>query len=458
MTTASEAPAATMAVPTRGLGGEQRSLTIGLLLIVTLVAFEALAVATVMPLARDELGGIRLYGWTFSAFLLASLIGIVWAGEQCDKRGPAAPFLAGLGFFSLGLVIAGLAPAMWVLVAGRAVQGLGAGVLPAVAWVGIGRGYDEASRPRMLAFMSSAWVVPGLTGPGIAAVLAETLSWRLVFLGLLPLVLVAAVLTLPGLRRLGAPAERNGAPSRLLPAMQLTAGTAIFLGGLSSPAWLLGVPLCVIGFAIALPALYRLLPKGTLKLLRGLPSTMGGHGLLNFAFFGGDAYVPFALITLRGESTLVVGALLSIPAITWTAGTWALERTAGRIDRRWGMTLGLVLVAVELSTMAVSLLPGVPIVVPALAWAVGALGMGLAYPSFALAIINEAETGQEGAVTSSMKLVESLGNALGAGVGGALIAAGAVLGSETGGTAAAFLWAAGLALVALIPAWRSNAT
>ena len=108
-----------------------RGLTVGLVLNVTFVAFEALAIATIMPLVADDLGGIELYGWVFSAFLLANLVGIVVAGEFADRFGPALPFGAGLALFAVGLLIGGLAPSMPVLVAARAVQGLGAGAIPA---------------------------------------------------------------------------------------------------------------------------------------------------------------------------------------------------------------------------------------------------------------------------------------------------------------------------------------
>src|SRR6201999_2130113 len=166
----------------------RRSLTIGLVLAVTLVAFEALAIATVLPVVSRQLGDLRLYGWVFSAFLLASLIGIVVAGTLADRAPLGRPMLAGLALFTLGLIIGGTAPDMAILVAGRAVQGLGAGVVPAVAYVAISRCYPEESRPRMFAVLSTAWVVPGLAGPGIAALVAEAVGWRWVFLGLIPLV------------------------------------------------------------------------------------------------------------------------------------------------------------------------------------------------------------------------------------------------------------------------------
>src|SRR5580700_12278297 len=95
----------------------QRALTVGLVLAVTFVAFEALAVATILPVVGRQLGDLRLYGWVFSAFLLASLIGIVLAGTLADRVPLWRPMLAGLALFAVGLIIGGTAPDMLVLVA-----------------------------------------------------------------------------------------------------------------------------------------------------------------------------------------------------------------------------------------------------------------------------------------------------------------------------------------------------
>src|SRR5215468_9799727 len=118
---------------------QTRALTLGLVLTITFVASEALAVVTVMPVVARDLGGLRLYGWVFSGFMLGSVIGIVAAGREADRRGPALPFVAGVVLFGFGLAVAGLAPTMGVLVAGRVLQGIGAGTVPSVAYVAIGR-------------------------------------------------------------------------------------------------------------------------------------------------------------------------------------------------------------------------------------------------------------------------------------------------------------------------------
>src|SRR5271155_540967 len=130
---------------------DRRALTLALVLTVTFIASEALAVITVMPLVARDLHGLALYGWVFSTFMLASLVGIVVAGRDADRHGPARPYAAGLVLFAAGLVVAGLAPFMWVLVVGRFLQGLGAGAVPAVAYVAIGRSLPEVHRARMMA-------------------------------------------------------------------------------------------------------------------------------------------------------------------------------------------------------------------------------------------------------------------------------------------------------------------
>src|SRR6185295_17373197 len=181
----------------------RRALTIGLVLNVTIVASEALAVSTIMPIVARDLGGIDLYGWVFSGFFLGSLLGIVVAGMLIDRGGLARPFVLGIGLFAIGLLIGGLAPSMAVLVGARVIQGFGAGAIPAVAYVSIGRALPERLRPRMFATLSTAWVLPGVIGPTLAGVVAETLHWRLVFLGLLPLIAVASFLTLPAVAAVG---------------------------------------------------------------------------------------------------------------------------------------------------------------------------------------------------------------------------------------------------------------
>lgn len=210
---------------------QRRALTAGLVLTITFVASEALAVVTVMPVAAHDLGGLRLYGWVFSAFMLGSVVGIVAAGREADRRGPAIPFVAGLVLFGTGLAVAGLAPSMAVLVAGRVLQGLGAGAVPSVAYASIGRSLAGPLRARMMAVLSTAWVAPGLAGPALAAEVAHVFGWRWVFLGLLPVVGVAGSIAVPALIRLGPPGSAQVQEHRLADGIRAAAG------GIAAPWW-----------------------------------------------------------------------------------------------------------------------------------------------------------------------------------------------------------------------------
>lgn len=252
------------------LSPRHRALTIGLILTITLVAFEALAISTVMPIVARDLGGLELYGWVFTSFMLGSLIGIVLAGGLIDRRGLDLPFSLGLALFAVGLAAGGLASSMEVLVFARFLQGLGAGTIQPIAYVAIGRRLTERQRPRMLAMLSTAWVLPGVLGPAIAGFVGEFLGWRAVFLGLLPLIGVAVLIALPEVARIdaalsagAAAGERAAAASlgRRLPLAVLVAvGTGLILTGLGTGDTTLAVSLVVVGALLGLPALQRLTP------------------------------------------------------------------------------------------------------------------------------------------------------------------------------------------------------
>src|SRR5215471_8194896 len=152
--------------PSAGVFAPQhRALTIGILLSITAVACEGMAVATVLPSVALDLGGLDNYGWAFSAFMLASLVGAIGAGQEADRHNALLPARLGFLFFAAGLIVAGLAPLWPILLVGRLIQGFGAGSLMAVSFVAIARCYEEALRPRMMAILSSAWIVPSLVGP-----------------------------------------------------------------------------------------------------------------------------------------------------------------------------------------------------------------------------------------------------------------------------------------------------
>ena len=313
---------------------DRRALTTGLVLTVTLIGFEALAISTVMPIVSNELGGLELYGWVFSAFFLGSLIGIVVVGGAIDRGGLAVPYAVGLALFAIGLLVGGLAPSMLVLVAARFVQGLGAGTLQPIAYVAIGRTLPDALRPRMFATLSTAWVLPGVIGPAIAGSVGEHIGWRFVFLGLLPLIALAGALTLGALRAVApAPVRTDEAAAaarrgRLPLALAVALGAGLLTVGLTTGQPVPTVVLSAVGLVILVFALRRLTPAGTLVARPVLPAAVLLRGVLTCAFFGVDAFVALTLVGWRGISATEAGIALTAATIAWTAGAWIQARGA----------------------------------------------------------------------------------------------------------------------------------
>jgi MFS family permease len=398
-----------------------RALTIGIILTVVGSAFEALAVATTMPVTVQELGGLALYGWVFSAFMLTNLIGITVAGGEADRYGPARPFIFGVILFMIGLIISGLAPSMPILIAGRAVQGFGGGVLGSVVYVVVARGYPEEAKPRMLAVLSSAWVVPGLVGPAIAGFVAEHIGWRWVFLGLAPLTPLAALLALPAIRQLNQSVNISRNWRRIGAAAQLAIGVGLALAGPALGSLAITVLFVALGVVVAAPALRRLLPEGTLRLRPGLPAAIVAAGLANLSFFGTDSFIPLMLTALRGLSPALAGLVLTAATITWTTGSWLQAHYAAHQSRRRMVTIGFMIMAVGIASVMALLLPVVPALLGPVLWGVAGLGMGLAYATISLTVLETAPKGQEGTATSAMQLTNMLGTALGAGIGGAIV-------------------------------------
>jgi MFS family permease len=406
-----------------------RSLTIGLVLTITLVAFEALATATILPLVTGDLGRIDLYGWTFSAFFLGNLIGIVVAGGALDRGSIGRPFAAGLALFALGLVLAGLASSMEVLVAARFLQGLGGGAVGPSSYVAIGRTLPHRLRSRMFAVLSSAWVIPGLIGPAVAGIVGELVHWRAVFLGLLPFLAASGVLALIALRTVppAADGEQQAAAStarRLPSALLVAAGAGLLVASLidARPEVMIGGS--ILGAVPLLIGFRRLTPRGTLVAAAGLPAAILLRGLLTFSFFGVDAYVPLILQDVRGTSPSFAGLALTSATLTWTSASWAQARLQDRWGARRLVTLGFGTVALGTALTALVLVPSIP---PALAigsWAVAGLGMGFAYSAFSIVTLRDAPAAEQGAASSALQLSDTLGIAVGTGLAGAFVAAG----------------------------------
>jgi MFS family permease len=394
-------------------------LAVGLVIGIGVFAFEAMAVLTAMPSVADELSGDRLYGAAFSAYSLANLVSLVVTGEQSDRRGPFVPFVRALVVFVVGLLVAGFAPSMPVVVVGRALQGFGAGAIASVAYVAVARVWEPARQPTMFAWLSAGWVVPSLVAPALAGVVTETLGWRWVFLGLIPLFPFLLVLAGPSLRRLPAPEEIARGPSRLPDALRLAAGTGLIVAGLQTGWVLAGLVVAALGAALAWPAAKALLPPGTWRAAAGIGGCVAARFAVNLSFFGTDSFLPLAADRIHGATPIVAGGILVSASLTWTGGAaWAARSALGSAAK---IRLAFAMLAASIAATIPIVLPGWPLALVAVSWAVAGFGIGVVFNTTSAVAMAAAEAGREGKVSSQLQIADTLGFALAAGVGGALV-------------------------------------
>jgi MFS family permease len=214
------------------------------------------------------------------------------------------------------------------------------------------------------------------------------------------------------------PAAAGG---RTAPALALIAGVAAVLVAIGGAPIGVAVALGLVGAPLAVGAFVRLVPAGTLRLALGIPAAIAVKGMLTFSFFGADAYVSLTLQDVRDQDTWVAGVALTLTTIAWTAAAWVQERWVHRVGPRRIVRLGLFLVALGVALLLGALGP-LPVWAATLVWGVAGFGIGLAYSPISVVVLGLAPHGQEGRATASLQLCDTLGIALGTGVGGAAVA------------------------------------
>lgn len=435
-----------------------RALAVGLVTLVAAAAFSRLGVSTALPAAAEELGGLALYGWVFTAFTLANIVGLAIAGPVFDRFGIVRPLAVGTASFAGGLLISSLAPTMSVIVLGRVFQGLGSGALSVAAYSAIGKGFPDDIRPRMLALNASAFTIPSLVGPVLAGLIAENLTWRWVFGILLPLAPLAAFLARRPLGRIDRQATQTDQPSHAAAKSRRTllwglgGGLALSIGlgaVLITPN--LPVQWALLALALGLPFAYlgirRVLPAGTLTARRGLPANVVFAAALSMAFFTADLFIPLALTSVRGISATLAGTVLTAGIIGWTTGAYIPDRllksgmTKGTLAR-----LGALLVIAGLAVITAVVLTTTPVLIAAAGWIIAGLGAGIGFTTNSIAVLDDA-AGTVGRASSQMELGNQAGIAIGTGLAGALVGA---VGATAAGVSGALTVAGGGAALALL--------
>ncbi|MFI7535598.1 MFS transporter [Streptosporangium sp. NPDC049376] len=412
--------------PQEGMFAERyRALTVGMVALIVLVAFEALAVATAMPVVGRELDGIALYALAFSGALAAGMVATVLGGRWGDLRGPVAPLWTGIGAFAAGLVVAGIAPTMDVFVLGRFIQGFGGGIFQVALYVLVSRVYPAQMHPRVFSALAAGWVVPSMAGPLVAGVVVEHLGWRWVFLGVPMFVLPAALLLWRGLavvpegEREAETGKRTPIARRLGWAALTAVGAALMQYGGAARG--VGLVLLAAGLAVLALSLPRLLPPGTLRAARGLPSVIALRGVVAGTALGAEVFLPLMLTGERGLSPAAAGMVLTAGALAWAFASWVVGR--GWIGRALILRAGPVMIALGIALMALTIFPEVPVALAVAGETIVGLGIGSVYPTLSVLVLELSKPGEEGENSASMGIGESVFTVVLVAVVGAIVAA-----------------------------------
>jgi MFS family permease len=447
MTTTAE-PSSEQGTTTGGvLAPEYRALTIGMVALITLVAFESLAVTTAMPTVAQALDGLYLYALAFGGPLASGVVAMVVSGTWSDLKGPTRPLWHGTAWFLAGLIVAGLAPTMEVLVVGRVIQGFGSGLLTVALYVVVGQLYPARLRPRIFAAFATGWVVPSLVGPAIAGLIVEHTNWRIVFLAVPAIAIPAALVMRPGLARGNVHEPRTGRlwDKRALWAVAAAVGVGLLHYG-GQQDGVLQLVLLAIGLAGVVAFAPKLLPSGTFAFRPGLPSVVALRGLVAAAGFGAEVFLPLMLTRERGLSPAVAGLVLTVSALSWTAASWYRGRPNQPYSHAVFLQAGMVAILLGIVTATLTLNDNVPVVVGILGWGLTGLGMGTVFPTLSVLVLEYSERDEQGANSSALQLSDSLSTATVLAVGGSLFAA-----LEPHSAMTAYLVAFGLpALLALL--------
>ena len=419
------------------MGPAYRLLTLALLALVTIIAFEAMAISTAMPSVASDLDAVRSYGLAFSLMLTGELLGIVVAGVWSDRRGPLPSLFAGQALLAAGSAVAGLALTFPMLLVGRLVAGVGAGLIIVALYVVIGGAYPDSMRPKVFSWLSAAWVLPSLVGPPISGWLASTWSWRWVFLIVLAPIAVTFLVVLSQRQRItdgttdarqadaegGVDHSGHGRIAVLGLAVAVSAGAMQWGAEQLAPPRLLPVTFALLGLVgVALTA-PRFVPPGTLRMARGLPSVMSSRFLLTASFNGALTFIPLMLVNERQLDLTTAGIMLTVGALGWSFGSFLQGRHALH-DRR----SELVVVGGASLTVGILLLAAIAAFdwhyyLVGLATMLQGFGMGLAMSATSVLSLALSAARDHGSTSSSLQLADVLGSVMGISAAGALFAA-----------------------------------
>lgn len=408
----------------------RRGLTVvGILLATFLAAMEATIVATAMPTIVRDLGGLSLYGWVGAAYILASTVAVPLYGKLSDLYGRKPVLLFGLVTFLAGSVACGLSTSIYVLIAARALQGVGAGAVQPVSMTIIGDLFTIEERARIQGIFGAAWGIAGVAGPLLGALLVSTLGWRWVFWINVPVGIAAALI----LARVYFDEETG---PRAKPRIDFlgagllgSAAVCILLGagghGRSSMPLLIVAAGAIVAFVLVEQRAAE--PVVPLKLLqeRDIALALLSTVLLGAAMGGSVNYLPLFVQGVLGKSPTAAGGAITPMLVGWPIAAI----TAGRFLRKTGprppVVGGSMFAAVGMLLLLWNGLRANPsLFLLYVSMFILGVGMGLTTTSLVVTLQANAPYRERGVVTALTMFCRLLGSALGVGVIGAVLVRG----------------------------------
>jgi len=410
-------------------GRERRWVTAAILVGMLLAALEATAVATAMPTAVADLGGVERFSWAFSAYLLTSTTTVPMFGKLADLYGRRTIYLTATGIFLLGSVLCGASESMTQLILFRALQGIGAGGVQPVALTIIGDIYTLEERGRMQGLFSGVWATASVTGPAMGGLLTDLLSWRWVFYINLPFGILSAAMLMVMLKESN---QRRQHRLDIAGTLALTGGVALLLLGLQEGGASWGWRPWPTGVALAAAALLLVLfirqerrapePMLPLDLFRhpviGVASA--GSVAIGTLLFPLAAFVPMFTQGVHGGSAAEAGATLTPMMMGWPIASTLAGLLLMRLGYRPLAVLGGSVATAGGALLATIGAGSSPIMLGA---AVGLIGLGLGFMStpFIVSVQTAVPWERRGVATSSQQFFRTIGGAVSVAALGALL-------------------------------------
>lgn len=404
-------------------------ITLGMMLSLFMASMESTVVSTAMPTIASQLGGLELYSWVFSAYMLTSTTTVPVYGKLSDLYGRQPVFGVAMALFLIGSVLCGRATSMPQLIAFRALQGLGAGGVLPLVFIIIGDLFSLEQRARMQGLFSGVWGVSSVAGPLLGGFLVDRINWSWVFYVNVVPGLIAWALVTGAWRGQPSSARRDRLPVDYLGAALLSISVTLLLLGLADLgtmiSWALlgtGAVLLVVLAWVERRAADPILPLALFRERLFAVSCL--HGVLaGWAMFGSASFVPLFVQSVLGTSATSAGATLTPQLIAWVVASIIGSRLLLRVGYRSLALIGMSLLVVGMFLLSRLSLQTSQIEIM-FYLALTGLGMGLSIPAFLIAVQSTVRREQLGTATSTVQFSRSIGGTVGISVMGVVLSMG----------------------------------